>query len=230
MVTGLPSPGSEGGFYYVQLSTRNPDVPDLAPSDSFWRELYANQFAMKATPNGSSQVCIYSAVNPTCPQLYALEWLPLYRHISGSETEFYLTEIYDSHAGSTVVVRFFDAAEGVANIQIADPNGDSVPFDWRYVDKSIGQMNVLPEYRETSFQLYSNTCSYDGVGGQPCLKTTNYVDWNDHMIEMAVDIPASYTCGGNCWWTIRYVTGSPPTTDRSGWSIQFIGDPVQLVE
>ena len=121
--------------------------------------------------------------------MYGLEWLPLYRNISGSETEFYLTQVYDSHAGSRLVVRFFDAAEGVANIQVADPNGDSMPFEWRYVDQSIGQMNVLPEYRETAFQNYSDTCTFNGVGGQPCLKTTNYQDYNDHIIEMAVDVP-----------------------------------------
>lgn len=230
MATGLPSPGSDGGFYYVQLSTRNPDLPNLDSTDSFWPELYVNLFSMKATPTGTSQICAYSSVDPTCPQLFALEWLPLYRNVSGSETEFYLTEVYDSHAGSTLVVRFFDAAEGVANIQIADPNGVSMPFDWRYVDESVGLMNVLPEYRETIFQLFSDTCSFLGIGGQPCLRTTNYPDWNDHMVEMSVDVPANYSCGGNCWWTVRYVTGSPPTTDRSGWSIEFVGDPVQLVE
>ena len=230
MATGLPSPSSEGGYYYVQLSTRNPDLPDLDTTDSFWRELYSNQFSLKVTPTGNTQICVYSVADPTCPQLYGLEWLPLYRNISGSETEFYLTEVYESHAGATLVVRFFDAAEGVANIQIADSNGNAMPFEWRYVDESLGKMTVLSEYRETAFQTYTDTCTYQSVGSNPCLRTTNYQDWNDHLVEMAVDIPGNYTCGADCWWTIRYVTGSPPTTDRSGWNIQFVGDPVQLVE
>lgn len=230
MATGLTDPSGNGGFYYVQLSTRNPDRPDPAPADSFWAELYVNLFSLKATPSGTSPICIYSTADPTCPQVYALGWLPLYRNIPGSETDFYLTEVYDSHAGGDLIVRFFDAAEGVDNIQVADPSGTAVEFDYRYVDQSIGQMTLLPGYLETAFQLFPDTCLWMGVGGNPCLKTTNYNNFNDHMLELSVDIPGNYSCGGNCWWTIRYVTGSPPTTDRSNWSIEYRGDPVQLVE
>ncbi len=230
MATGLAPPSNEGGFYYVQLATRNPQLPDLDTNDSYWRELYSNLFSMKATPTGTSDVCIFSTNEPTCPQLYGLEWLPLYRNIPGSETDFFLTQVYDAHAGANMILRFFDAAEGVANVQVADPAGTAMPFEWRYVDKSIGQMTILPEYRETVFQLPGNPCTWGGVGTNPCLRTTNYLDWNDHMVELSIDIPANYTCGGNCWWTVRYVTGNPPTTDRSNWSIEFRGDPVQLIE
>ncbi|MDH4279928.1 MAG: Tad domain-containing protein, partial [Acidimicrobiia bacterium] len=84
MATGLAAP-TGGGYYYVLLSTRNPDLPDLDTTDNYWRELYSNLFALKATPNGSSQICIYSIANPTCPQVYAVEWLPLYRNIPSNE-------------------------------------------------------------------------------------------------------------------------------------------------
>ncbi|MDH3296043.1 MAG: Tad domain-containing protein, partial [Acidimicrobiia bacterium] len=193
MATGLSAPGPEGGFYYVRLSTRNPALPDLDPADSYWQELFISQFSFKATYSGSSSICIYSSADPTCPQLYGLDWLPLYRNLAGSEAEFFLTEIYDSHAGSTFIVRFFDAAEGVANLQVADPSGTAQPFRWRYVDESVGQMSGSP-YRETSFQNYTNTCSWAGVSGNPCLRTSNRSDWNDHMVEIAVDVPPSYTC------------------------------------
>jgi hypothetical protein len=228
MATGLTVPSTEGGFYYVRLSTRNPALPDPDTTDSFWWELYANQFSFKATYNGSNFICIFSSADPTCPQVYGLDWLPLYRNLSGSEAEFFLTEIYESHAGSTFVVRFFDAAEGVDNIQFVDPSGTAQPFEWRYVDESVGQMSGSP-YKETSFQNHSDTCSWGGSPGNPCLKTDNRPDWNDHMVEVAIEVPPSYTCGSNCWWTVRYVTGSSPT-DRSNWAIEFYGDPVQLVE
>lgn len=228
MASGLAPPSSNGGFYYVVLSTRNPVLPNLDPTDSFWAENRINLFSMKATPNGSTDVCIFSSANPTCPQLYGLDWLPLYRNLAGSEAEFFLSEIYDSHAGSTVVVRFFDAAEGVDNLQFVDASGTAMPFRWRYVDQSVGQMTGSA-YWETNFVNHSDTCSWGGVGGNPCLDTSHRPDWNDHMVEVAIDIPPSYSCGGSCWWTVRYVTGSAPT-DRSNWTIEFWGDPVQLVE
>jgi len=231
MATGLVPPSASGGFYYVQLSTRNPALPDPDPGDSYWAENRINLFSLKAVPTGTSAVCIFSSTNPTCPQVYGLEWLPLYRNLAASEEEFYLTEIRDSHAGSRLIIRFFDAAEGVTNLQFVDPSGTAVPFEWRYVDESLGQMSsaAFPEYRETVFQNHSDTCTWGGVGANPCLVTTSYDDWNDHLVEVGIDIPSTYVCGTACWWTVRYVTGASPT-DRSNWAIQFFGDPVQLVE
>ena len=227
MATGLGAPAG-GGFYYVVLSTRSPAVPNLDTSQPFWNELYSNQFSMKATRNGQHAICVFSSADPTCPQLYGLEWLPLYRNLAGSEAEFFLSEIFESHAGSTLIVRFFDAAEGVNNLQFVDSTGSAMPFRWRYVDQSVGLMTGA-SYFETNFQASTDTCMWNGVGGNPCLVTTNRDDWNDHIVEIAIDVPPNYVCGSDCWWTIRYVTGTSPT-DRSNWSVQFFGDPVQLIE
>ena len=225
MATGLPSP-TDGGFYYVQLATQGPTL-DLS-GEAFWNEVGINFLSMKANRSGNPDACILSAADPTCPKLYALEWLPMYRDLDNSEDEFYLTEVDEAHAGSVMNIRVFDPADGAISIQFADPSGASVPFSYRWADGSL--LNFTGSgYLETSPTTATSRCSWGGGGSNPCLLTSPFSDFNDHMLEITIEIPTDYTCGGNCWWTVRYTTGGG-VGDRTNWSIDFIGDPVQLVE
>ena len=226
--SSLANPGSEGGFYYVKVSNRYPGSIDAHTSDSFWREESLNSFSLRAVRSGESQLCAYSTADPTCPQVYALEWLTLYRQVPDTESPFYLAEVDESHAGEQMIVTFFDAAEGIDNLQFVDSNGTAMPFEWRYSDTSDGQLTTS-EHWETSFAATSSTCTWGGTGSNPCLDTGNRDDWNDHFVKIKIDIPDDYTCGTDCWWQVRYVTGGTPT-DRSVWSIVLQGDPVRLVE
>ena len=227
ILNGAATPSAEGGYYYIRITARNP--VDTGPfTDSFWAENGVNNFSLRALKNGETTLCAFSALNPTCPQVYALEWLPLYRQIPNTESPFYLAEVPESHAGGKMVVTFFDAAEDIDNLQFVDSNGDAMPFRWRYSDTTDGLLSG-GAYLETSFVSHSDTCNWNGTGGNPCLDTSNRADWNDHFVQVEIDVPDNYTCGADCWWQVRYVTGGTPT-DRSTWSIHMDGDPVRLVE
>ncbi len=228
LVSNAATPSATGGYYYVVAGSRNPSVSDPFPADNFWAENFVNNFSLRTLRSGESLLCAYSSADATCPQMYALEWLPLYRDIPSSEEAFYLAEISEDHAGETLVVTFFDAAEGIDNLQFVDSNGTAMPFNWRYTDQSDGQLTGS-DYFETALAPTTDTCSWNGGGGNPCLDTSTRADWNDHFVQIQIDIPANYTCGADCWWQIRYITGGTPT-DRSTWAISLQGDPVRLVE
>ncbi len=228
LANNLPTPGPDGGFYYVKVSNRYPGSINNSPGDSFWREESQNSFSLRAVRAGQTQLCAFSAADTTCPQLYALDWLPLYRQVPNNESPFYLAEVDESHAGERMVVTFFDAAEGIDNLQFVDSNGTAMPFEWRYSDTSNGLLSGT-DYFETSYSASTDTCTWGGVGANPCLDTSDRSDWNDHFVQVAIDIPDNYTCGADCWWQIRYVTSGTPS-DRSVWSIVLQGDPVRLVE
>lgn len=229
LVNNAPTPSATGGFYYVVASSRNPTMsPDPFPGDSYWQEGGFNSFSLRTLRAGDTLLCAYSVADPTCPQIYALEWLPLYRNVPSSEEAFYLAEIPEENAGETLVVTFFDAAEGIDNLQFVDSNDTAMPFSWRYTDQTDGLLSG-GSYLETSLAPTTDTCSWNGAGGNPCLDTNNSSDWNDHFVQVQIDIPDDYTCGADCWWQIRYVTGGTPT-DRSAWAISLQGDPVRLVE
>ena len=127
-----------------------------------------------------------------------------------------------------MVITFFDAAEGIDNLQFVDSNGTVMPFDWRYADASIGLLTDTG-YLQTAYAPTTDTCTWGGVGSHPCLDTSTRSDWNDHFVQIRIAIPDDYSCGADCWWRIRYVTGGTPT-DRSTWAITLQGDPVRLIE
>ncbi len=228
IATNLQTPGRDANYYYVQLGTRNPVVTDHDPADPFWDEIGINNFSLRTTRRGASTLCAFTAADPTCPQLFALEWLPLWRELPSSEADFFLADVPELHRGSTMTITLFDAADGVSNIQIADPSGQAVPFEWRYADRSIADMTGS-EYLETSFTPSVDTCGWAGTFGNPCLITTDYGSFNDHVIRLTIDIPADYTCGGDCWWKARYITDVAPG-DRTVWAIEMSGDPTRLIE
>ncbi len=225
VASGLSTP-SQGGYYYVQLATQSPGLS--GSTDALWAESGINFLAMKANRSGNPNACIYSAADTTCPKLYALEWLPMFRDLANSEDEFYLTEVVDSHAGATMNIRIFDPADGALSVQFANPSGQSVPFTYRWADTSLLNFSGTG-YLETTATPTTSTCTWGATSGNPCLITSPFADFNDHMLEISIDIPDSYTCGGNCWWTVRYTTGGS-VGDRTNWSISFESDPVQLVE
>ena len=228
LLSSAATPESEGGYYYIKASTRNPWSWDSHPSRSFWFENGLNNFSLRVKRTGDTQLCAFSSADATCPQIYSLDWLPLFRQIPSNEAPFYLAEVDESHAGETMTIKFFDAAEGIDNLQFVDSNGTAMPFRWRYSDTSDGE-KTSSAYFETAYVNHSDLCSWGGVGGQPCLDTSVRSEWNDHWVRVAIDIPDDYTCGADCWWQIRYsTTGSP--SDRSVWGIRLDGDPVRLVE
>ncbi len=228
LLTGGATPSSDGGYYYVKAGSRNPTSANSYPSDNYLAEYFINNFSLRTVRTGNTTLCAFSAADPTCPQIYALDWLPLFREAPNNESAFYLAEVDDSHAGERMIVTFFDAAEGIENLQFVDSNGTAMPFNWAYTDQSDGGLSG-GGFLETPLAPSTDTCNWLGGGGNPCLVTTYRPDWNDHFVRIEIDIPDSYTCGADCWWTIRYVTGSNPT-DRSTWSIFLEGDPVRLVE
>lgn len=220
LAEGLATPGGNGGFYYVVTSNRNTTND---PAGARWDDVGINNFSMRATKSGESTLCTYGP-DPVCPQLYSLEHMPLYRDLSGP-SRFYLALIEETHAGETLVVNFYDAAEGVNDLQFQDGSGTSMDFQWKYVDTDVGKLTVAPYIQDTAFR------PADDCGGVPCLDTSVGDDFNGHFIEVQIEIPDDYTCGppDGCWWGVRYNT-SGNGTDRTEWSLRLLGDPVRLIE
>jgi hypothetical protein len=119
----------------------------------------------------------------------------------------------------------FDPGEGMDNVQFIDPAGNRVDFEFRRANCSVGQIcNNAVVWPETT-DAANDTCS-----GNPCLDVTNN-RFQDQWVVVTADLPASYTCGSNCWWKVRYQPRTGTTvTDRTTWSVQVVGGPVHLVE
>lgn len=203
----VPSPGT----YYLRVHTTGGGAQSHG----------SNGFALRAR-TGSSFTSCSTLSDPNCIQVAAVTGLPLYASLSGGSSTFYLAEIDGTEAGKQLQIELFDVGEGADSIEVLDPNGDPVTFDWS-IDCGSGGMPI-------------RGCSGSGtaldVSGSDTKVSGNTLGdsrFNDRVVTIQVDLPTDYaTRYAGRWWQIRYTFGAADITDRTTWSIQVLGDPVRL--
>lgn len=214
----IPAGPASEGSWYIQANVRQ-NVNESA----------LNSFSIRARPTTDSLLCS-SMVTATCPEIYALDWLSIYRPNfggsgSGQPAEFFLAEVDEGHAGSAVEITLFDPGEGMDNVQFLDPAGNEVDFEFRRANCSVGDMCSNPAVWPDTSNAGADSCS-----GVPCLDVTSS-RFQDQWVVVTASLPSSYTCGNQCWWKVRYTPISGATvTDRTTWSVRVIGGPVHLVD
>lgn len=218
------------GIYYIRVSTNG-----SGGLDSFG----SNGFAVRASVGATFSACSTLAGDPgfsaSCPQVYAVEHLPLYASLSNGSSDFYLAEVPAEQSGKQLEVSLFDVGEGAERIEILDPAGNPVPFTWT-TDCSITSPGIPPGCSgasegwtnpvTTTFQPH--TLNVGGPGNQIYANTLSTSLWNDRTVVLTVDIPNDYATAHSArWWQVRYTFGGD-ITDRTTWSVRVIGDPVRL--
>lgn len=229
-------PGGNPGRWFLRVRGISHETPGIGMSSD--RVAGLNGFAIRLARGSNATTC--SSLNDsTCPQIFAKDWLSVYRpNLGNGAANFYLAEISGAHAGKKVEIQLFDAGEGMENIQILSPDGTSLDFEWQYY--TCGMLNTnCPD---------SGLQSADLCGSTPCLRTREndpnsdppgdpdpgFRDrFQDRAARIIVDLPADYDCDGqtHCWWQLRYEPrGNQAPTDRTTWGVRVIGDPVRLTE
>jgi Flp pilus assembly protein TadG len=214
----IPAGTLSEGRWYIQTSVRMNRTDERGP----------NYFAIRARPTSDSQLCT-SVLDATCPELYALDYLPLWRPNfggAGTAAEFFLADISDEHAGKNVHITLFDPGEGMNNIQFLDPSNNPVPFTYQLVNCSVGLMcsNDVWWPEDTTDHADAD------CGGNPCLDVTSS-RYQDQWVRVRVTLDPTYNCGSNCWWKVRYTpSAGVSVSDRTTWSVHVVGGPVHLVE
>lgn len=222
-------PASASGRWFLQVR----GVDDVITGDSRDRSNGLNDYSLRARKSGTYAKC--SSLNDaTCPQIYAKDWLSIYRPtfpLTTGAAEFYLAEIGSEHAGKKIEIQLFDAGEGMNNLQILGPNGVAQDFTWEIY--TCGMLNTQCTDPQEGVVKNADNC------GVPCLATqdsNNNDRFNDKAARILIELPGSYNCFGqsNCWWKIRYTPNSGNNarqpTDRTTWGVAVIGDPVRLIE
>lgn len=162
------------------------------------------------------------SVRTTNGQIYGLGDMSLYNNFSGSSTTFWLAEVPESYAGKTFVVELFDpgdAENNVSNImQVLGPGG---------VQFSSCRLNT----RQTVNQDWQplNTTN-NSPTASPCqLNATRPANnFDNRWVQVVITLPGDYTCGSDCWWSIRY-NFSGSTQDTTTWRAYIVGNPIHLI-
>jgi Flp pilus assembly protein TadG len=210
-----------GCTYYLQVSTTAGQANSAG----------SNSYGVRTAANGVFSACstIVGSSNPPyssgCVQIHGYNELSLFANISGVST-FYLANVDAKYQGKKMDVSLFDLGEGASKVEILDPNGNPVAFNWT-------TSCANPPAPATGGCSGTNVTSLTpGVTGasQPYPRLSSSYVFNDRSIDIEVQLPANYTAsyGTNTWWRVRYTVGTS-ATDRTTWSATILGTPVHLV-
>jgi hypothetical protein len=225
------------GRYYLQVQTTANEANSYG----------SNGFGIRARPasvawNNSTSVCTTIAGDPgysaSCPQVHGVDDMSIFANQTGSSATFYLAQVEAVHAGKTMQVDLFDPGEGASRLEILDPNGNPVTFDWTTPCGSVGGVTIAAP-SGTSCDTASHTAGANnvayldvsGTGTQPYGNLASTSKYSDRKISAFVKLPSNYTSvfGSRTWWKIRYTTTTGTVTDRTTWSVNILGNPVHLV-
>lgn len=224
----------KAGRYYVRVQTSSADT-----SASYG----SNGFGLRARVGSTFSVCSTistdTGYSPSCPQVHGVEDMSIYASIpsSAGPANFYLAQIDSIYAGKTMQVDLFDPGEGATKMEILNPNGTAVSFDWTTPCGNVNGVTIAAPSGTTCNSTTkragaNNVTSLDvsGSGTQPYGNLSSSSKYNDRRISVFVKLPTDYTSqyGTKTWWKIRYTPGTSPT-DRTTWSVNILGNPVHLV-
>lgn len=154
-----------------------------------------------------------------CPQVSAETAMALYASKPGGTAEFYLAQVDAVHAGKEMVITLFDPGEGGKAIEVLDPNGDPVSFDWATVD------DLSPGHSGTTASL-----DVSGAASPRLQNRASDKRFNERKLELRIDLPGNYATayGGDTWWKLRY-TFDGAVNDKTTWSVWIDRNPLRLV-
>jgi Flp pilus assembly protein TadG len=215
-----------GETYYLQVFTKSGQSHSEGSNSFGVRASNTSPFTPCSTIPGATAPA-YSA---QCIQMHGYQDLSLYATLDSSASAttatFYLAQVGAQYAGKTMTIKLFDLGEGADKVEILDPNGNPVNFDWE-TDCS-NPPAALTTCSATS--VASLDPSPQNTAYRPYPRISSKYIYNDRSLTLSVDLPSDYTgsYGTKQWWKIRYTIGSG-ATDRTTWSATISGSPVHLV-
>ena len=192
-------PITEAGIFPLRIMVNDPGTAD---------QQGLNRWSIRASTSGGP-----------APRVYGLGDMAIYANVDGAlgNTEFYLTEVQELHAGKNLVIELFDPgdAKGNHSVEIIDPSGGNPPCTWS-ANQDKGGGNGQDAGTATSCVIGT---SKSGGGGK----------FNNWTLTIWITLPVDYTCAADCWWKVRY-NYPGETTDTTTWSAYIEGNPLKLVE
>ena len=229
------SPIKEAGIYPLRVMVDDPGGND---------DRGLNRFSMRASATGGPQ-----------PRLYGLGDMSIYANVDGKlgDTEFYLAEVRELHAGKVLVIELWDPgdAAGKHSVEIRDPSGYTPSCTWEAEEHDGSGA-------KSGSEAHCVIATSKGGGGGK---------FNNWLLTIRIGLPVDYACDGShhvgggdddsedddggggdddggdddsgggggggggdeCWWTIHY-NYPGKTYDTTTWSARIEGNPVHLVE
>ncbi|MEZ5320705.1 MAG: pilus assembly protein TadG-related protein [Microthrixaceae bacterium] len=218
---------SDATFFGQSGWSRFCTIPPSAPSGQYFLGVRVlegeanssgvNSYSVMASYGGLGATCDGGG-DAMCPAVYGKDWISVLAASASSAADFHLAEIGAEHAGKQMEITLFDPGEGGDYIQIKDPNGNPVRFDYHTADGDYSATNV-------------DRLDVSGCSGFPQIGPGRHSQcrYNERFVVLTVDLPANYATlyPGSKWWKIYYKF-TAAVNDRTTWSVRVLGDPVHI--
>ncbi len=162
------------------------------------------------------------SVRSTTGNLFGLGDFSLYNNVPGSTSTFYLAEVETFYHGKTFVVEMYDPGEfsggGTAQLEIWDPPGTG-PFDG-------GECRVYSRNNVTDPWNLTAT----NAAGTECQELVSSGEYNRRWLKFEIDLPATYSCGADCWWRVNYIYPTGGVQDTTTWRAYMVGNPIHIID
>ncbi len=139
------------------------------------------------------------------PRIFGLGDMAVYVNFEDDSATFDLAEVPEVHAGKDLVIDLWDSDSGIDSVLVKPPSG-STDCTWT-----------------------SSKASVPGGTSTGCSIPTGGYNFDNHQMQIRIEIPNGYTCGTDCWWTIKLEYGGG-ANDTTTWSAHIEGNPVRLIE
>lgn len=151
------------------------------------------------------------------PRLYGINDISIFTNQPGATGNLTIAEISPEHAGKVLELSFFDPGEddGDAFMTVLRPDG--TPTDCSWVSHDQDGM--------VTRKGGPGICKIQTADAS--LLTSSKSLFNGQWVTATIDIPDSYACTTNCWWSIEIELNNPH--DRTTWTARVIGNPVRLI-
>ena len=167
--------------------------------------------------NGYGLNVVSTPAGAPAPRLYGINDISIYTNQPGASGNLTIAEISPDHAGKVLELSFFDPGEddGDAFMTVLRPDGTPTACSWVSHDQD-GMVTRSGGPGICKIQT-----------ADASLLTSSKSLFNGQWVTATIDIPDSYTCTTNCWWSVDLELNNPH--DRTTWAARVIGNPVRLI-
>ncbi|MGD2102851.1 MAG: pilus assembly protein TadG-related protein [Acidimicrobiia bacterium] len=184
-----------------------------------WRELcslsnpdpgiWVLQVWTSGNDGGTNQYGIRATTDVAAPaRVYGINDISIFNNLSGTST-LNVAEVDPAHAGKVLEIDLFDPGEDDQNayMTVKMPDGSTPSCTWIAFDEDGAQT-----------QSGTGSCQIQTSDGNSF--------FNGELVRIQIDIPTTYSCSSNCWWTMEIINSQPH--DRTTWAARVVGNPVRL--
>ena len=168
--------------------------------------------------NGYGLNVVSTPAGSPAPRLYGINDISIYTNQPGATGNLTIAEISPEHAGKVLELSFFDPGEddGDAFMTVLEPDGSPTDCSWVSHDQD-GMVTDSGGPGVCTIQTADASLP----------ATASKSLFNGQWVTARINIPDSYSCTANCWWSVEIELNNPH--DRTTWTARVIGNPVRLI-